>query len=264
MACDGDRAFLEAPLLSSLPLAPDIVAIECAWAGQPPSPGQFFLVRARRSSVLLGRAISVFGWEPGRHDDADRSRGAGGTGGVLRFLVARRGRGSGELVELVPGDAVELTGPLGTGWPAPAEGRTALVSGGVGIAPLAFLAGSLPPDSYDLYAGFRSGSLGLDNLRPARVTIATEDGSEGRTGRITEFFEPAPYRTVYACGPEAMLRAVARACVAAGVACYLSLERRMACGVGACLGCAVPTVAGNRRCCVDGPVFDAREVLIEA
>lgn len=261
MACDGDRAFLEAPLLSSRPLAPDMVAIECAWDGPPPSPGQFFMVRARRSSVLLGRPISVFGWEPGRDGDACR---AGRAGGVLRFLVARRGRGSGELVELVPGDAVELAGPLGTGWLAPSEGRTALVAGGVGIAPLAFLAGSLPPGSYDLYAGFRSASPDLDTFRPAHATIATEDGSEGSRGRITEFFEPAPYRTVYACGPEAMLRAVARACVAAGVACYLSLERRMACGVGACLGCAVSTVAGKRRCCVDGPVFDAREVLFEA
>jgi len=257
MACTGDRAFVETTLLSGQAIGTDIGIIECAWAGPPPLPGQFFLVRARRSSVLLGRAISVFGWEPRRHG------GAGQAGGVLRFLIARRGRGSAELVELVPGDIVELTGPLGSGWPATAEGRTALVAGGVGIAPLAFLAGSVPAGSYDLYAGFRSGSYGLDTFQPEHATIATDDGSVGRHGRITEFFEPGAYAAVYACGPEPMLRAVAKACAATGTACYLSLERRMACGVGACLGCTVSTVAGNRRCCVDGPVFDAREVLFD-
>jgi len=248
MACTGDRAFVETTLLSSQAIGTDIGAIECAWAGPPPVPGQFLLVRARRSSVLLGRPISVFGWEPG---------------GVLRFLIASRGRGSAELVELVPGDIVELTGPLGSGWPAMAEGRTALVAGGVGIAPLAFLATSVPAGSYDLYAGFRTGSYGLDTFQPEHATIATDDGSVGRHGRITEFFEPGAYATVYACGPEPMLRAVALSCAATGTACYLSLERRMACGVGACLGCAVSTTVGNRRCCVDGPVFDAREVLFD-
>ncbi len=256
MSCAGDKTFMEVRILTSSALGPDVSAIECAWDGPPPLPGQFFMLRARRSAVLLGRAISAFGWRPYRD-------GAGQSGGVLRFLVARRGRGSAELVELVPGDIVELTGPLGSGWPATAEGRPALVAGGVGIAPLAFLAGNVPAGSYDLYAGFRSGSYGLDTFQPEHATIATDDGSVGRHGRITEFFEPGAYAAVYACGPEPMLRAVAKACAATGTACYLSLERRMACGVGACLGCTVSTVAGNRRCCVDGPVFDAREVLFD-
>lgn len=253
MACSDERACIDAPVLSCQVLGNDVSVIECAWEGPPPLPGQFFLVRARRSSVLLGRPISVFAWRSQSHG-----------GGVLGFMVARRGRGSAELVELVPGDIVELTGPLGSGWPAMAEGRSALVAGGVGIAPLAFLAGSAPAGSYDLYAGFRSGSYGLDTLQPEHATIATDDGSVGRHGRITEFFDPAGYHTVYACGPEPMLRAVALACASTRTACYLSLERRMACGVGACLGCTVRTTAGNKRCCADGPVFSAREVIFEA
>jgi NAD(P)H-flavin reductase len=256
MSCASDKAFMEVRILTSSALGPDVSAIECAWAGPPPLPGQFFLMRAMRSSVLLGRAISVFGWRPYRD-------GGGQSGGVLRFLVARRGRGSAELVDLPPGDTAELTGPLGTGWPAPADGRTALVAGGVGIAPLAFLASSLPAGSYDLYAGFRSGGYGLDSFKPRSTIVATEDGSAGRHGRIPEFFDPGAYATVYACGPEPMLGAVARACASTGAKCYVSMERRMACGVGACLGCTVLTVSGNRRCCVDGPVFDAREVILD-
>lgn len=244
-------------MLSCDEIASGVSVIECAWDGPPPLPGQFFMMRARRGSVLLGRPVSVFAWRPEPH------AGAHG-GGVLGFMVARRGRGSAELVEMLPGDRVSLTGPLGIGWPAPPGGRVALVAGGVGVAPLAFLASRLPAGSYDLYAGFRSGSYGLETFQPEHATIATDDGSAGRHGRIPEFFEPGAYATVYACGPEPMLRAVAIASAPTKAACYLSLERRMACGVGACLGCTVRTTAGNRRCCADGPVFSAREVIFEA
>jgi NAD(P)H-flavin reductase len=94
--------------------------------------------------------------------------------------------------------------------------------------------------------------------------VATEDGCEGCTGRIPDYLEGADYSAVYACGPEAMLRAVAKSCENAGTPCWLSLERRMACGVGACLGCTVATKAGNRRCCADGPIFSSQEVIFDA
>lgn len=244
-------------MLSREEIASGVGVIECAWEGPAPQPGQFFMMRARRGSVLLGRPVSVFAWRPEPH------AGAQG-GGVLGFMVARRGQGSAELVEMLPGDRVALTGPLGIGWPAPAGGRVALVAGGVGVAPLAFLASRLPAGSYDLYAGFRDRAFGLRDFEPGSTLIATEHGDEGRHGRITGFFDPAGYSTVYACGPEPMLRAVAIASAPTQATCYLSLERRMACGVGACLGCTVRTTAGNRRCCADGPVFSAREVIFEA
>jgi NAD(P)H-flavin reductase len=92
------------------------------------------------------------------------------------------------------------------------------------------------------------------------MVIATEDGTAGRKGRIPDMLDPAKYAAVYACGPEPMLRAVGVSAKQAGVPCFISLERHMACGVGACLGCTVETTRGNRRCCADGPIFNAEEL----
>jgi NAD(P)H-flavin reductase len=99
--------------------------------------------------------------------------------------------------------------------------------------------------------------------RARERVIATEDGTMGHTGRIPEFLDPSGYAAVYACGPEPMLRAVAVSAKQAGVPCFVSLERHMACGVGACLGCTVRTARGNRRCCADGPIFNAEEVFFD-
>jgi NAD(P)H-flavin reductase len=141
----------------------------------------------------------------------------------------------------------------------------ALVGGGVGVAPLACYARELSAGGgvYDFYAGFRGGSYGLEGVGARSLVIASEDGSEGRTGRIPDFFSPEGYGAVFVCGPEALMRIVAAACAAAHTPCYVSLERRMACGAGACLGCTVVTRRGNRRCCADGPVFNAEDVYFE-
>jgi NAD(P)H-flavin reductase len=230
------------------------------------------MLRAARSRVLLGRPISVFGY----------------SGGILSFVIAERGEGTRELALLCDGEELLLEGPLGSGWPArPAlagretigapdgvpiveawtqdrpEKPVALVGGGIGLAPLAFLAGTLPPNSYDLHAGFRTGSWGLEGLHPRYAIVSTEDGSVGRRGRVLEGLEAARYSAIYGCGPEPMLVALAGIARAAGVPAWLSLERRMACGVGACLGCTVRTVKGNRRACVEGPIFDAEELLFD-
>lgn len=270
MACAEERAFLTVPLGRSVLLDKGILDLEFPWPGPAPAPGQFFLVRPRRSSVFLGRPISVYAWEP------PAATAPPSPAGTLRFLVAVRGRGTAELAELREGEAVELSGPLGKAWPlsgtltdetaaVAVPGRpVALVGGGIGVAPVAFLAAALAPASYDFYAGFRSRPYGLNGLRSRTTVIATEDGCEGSRGRIPDFLDCAAYAAVYACGPEPMLRAVAASCAAAGTPCYLSLERRMACGVGACLGCTVRTTAGNKRCCADGPVFDSREVIFDA
>ncbi|MDL2230033.1 dihydroorotate dehydrogenase electron transfer subunit, partial [Treponema sp. OttesenSCG-928-L16] len=154
--------------------------------------------------------------------------------------------------------------PLGKSWedmPRPAEGQLALIGGGIGIAPLAAYAGELPKWEYDFYAGFKSSSYGLKGVQPKNLYIATEDGCEGCRGRIPDLLDPAKYGAVYACGPEPMLRAVAGACKKAEVPCFISMEKRMACGAGACLGCTVETTQGNKRCCADGPVFSAEEII---
>ncbi len=267
--CGGAaKAFLRCFTLGVKRLDISTFTLDVTWRGEEPKPGQFFLLRPLRTGTLLGRPISVFAWERGSCVDCGDGR--------LSFLIAEKGEGTKELASLREGDPIELTGPLGNVWPTLEETGTgaasgadcggkppALVAGGIGVAPLAFFARSLQKGSYDFYAGFRSASFGMEGLEPRDLVVATEDGCEGCRGRIPDFLDPSRYSAVYACGPEPMLRAVAASCAAAGIPCYLSLERRMACGVGACLGCTVRTTRGNRRCCADGPVFPAEEIVFD-
>jgi NAD(P)H-flavin reductase len=198
----------------------------------------------------------------------------------VSFLVLQKGRGTAELGLLREGEEVALTGPLGNRWAdfftlgSAASKPIALVGGGIGIAPLIALADELLPGSggitgnavehpsgFDFYAGFRSASFGLDKLPAGKLVIASEDGSEGHKGRVPDFVEYQNYAAVFACGPIPMLKAVAEKSNAAGVPCFISMETRMACGAGACLGCTITTTRGNRRCCADGPIFPAEEVI---
>jgi NAD(P)H-flavin reductase len=283
-------------LLKKDHLSREIVQLEFSWAGPPPRAGQFFMVKPKRSGVFLGRPLSAALWNPAGADTPENRRRFRGktyadveffSTDTVRFLIAPRGRGTEELADMAFNDEAEMTGPLGNAWGdfLPAGGKNiALISGGIGIAPLLAFAPELAGMSrpFDFYAGFKTASL--DNLRfkqkprsfsPASILangaaldarktlIATEDGREGQKGRIPDFLNPAGYAAVYVCGPEPMLKAVAASCAAAGVPCFISLERRMACGVGACLGCTVRTTKGNRRCCADGPIFPAEEVIFD-
>jgi NAD(P)H-flavin reductase len=245
--------------ISSVFIAGETVSLEFIWPGPAPRGGQFFLIKPVRTGVFLGRPISVAGWAV--KEEAN----------ILRFLVARRGQGSRDLTELRPGEEAELTGPLGNYWAQPEilecinEGPVAIVAGGIGIAPLLALARELEEKKkvFDFYAGFRSGSFGLESIKPRTLIVASEDGSESLKGRIPDFFDPSGYGGVFTCGPEPMLRQVGGACTANGVPCFISVEKHMACGVGACLGCTVKTTGGNRRCCTDGPIFNAGELCFE-
>ncbi|MFP3091556.1 dihydroorotate dehydrogenase electron transfer subunit [Treponema sp. TIM-1] len=251
-------------------IGPEISCLEFAWSGPAPRGGQFFLVKPVRSGVFLGRPLSAAAWIP----DTPENRLPGETAGPgpgVRFLLVRRGKGTGELTGLEIGEMAELIGPLGNAWGdflPPPGGAVALIGGGIGIAPLLAFAGELAGQCFDFYAGFRTlrgaeereGLLGPVRSRAREMVIATEDGTEGRKGRIPDLLDPAKYAAVYACGPEPMLKAVGTSAKQAGVPCFISLERHMACGVGACLGCTVETLRGNRRCCADGPIFNAEEL----
>lgn len=244
-----------------------------------PRPGQFFMLRARPSGVFLGRPISVY-----RSDETS-----------VTFLILSKGEGTAELCALRPGDRLDLVGPVGNTFRSPPElvraaasgkaddgsplsdfeiaaigqlpklPRIAVIGGGIGVAPVAGFAladsGGLVPGSFDFFASFRSAPYGLDGLesRARRLFVTTEDGSAGVKGMLPAVFNPADYDLAYACGPTPMLKYVKESC--AGLLAYISLERRMACGAGACLGCTIETTGGNRRCCVDGPVFTAAEVI---
>lgn len=247
------------------PINDSMFRLDCGWTGNSPRAGQFFMLKPRRSGVFLPRPISAAFWDS--------------ASGTLSFLIVRRGKGTQELCALLPGETIELFGPLGNSWEdfftpdSAASGKPyALIGGGIGIAPLLSLP-LLYPSVFDFYAGFRAdfenetewtSLLGLVQPFVKKLVIAAESlkktsefHGEIRQGRIPDFLNPADYQAVFACGPEAMLTAVAEQCAAAPVPCYVSLERRMACGVGACLGCTVHKAEKNLRCCADGPIFPA-------
>lgn len=217
-----------------------------------PRPGQFYMLRSQKSGLLLGRPISVYGCQKLSENNLS-----------VEFLILRKGKGTAELSKLENGDKIELLGPLGNYWPLPKENqRVGIFGGGIGVAPVAAFASTLPKKSYDFYAAFKSGSYGLDYILPKNLVITTDDGSVGKKGMITAAVDSKiikeKYDVVYACGPVPMLACVQEMCREAGVQCYLSMEERMACGVGACLGCTISTKDGNKRCCKDGPVFDGK------
>lgn len=220
-----------------------------------PAAGQFYMIHAKKSDCLLGRPISIF--------DAEKIDGKI----VLKFLILLKGKGTEELCNMRAGDEVTLIGPCGNKFEAPSGNeKVCLVGGGIGVAPVVGFAGTLPAKSYDFYASFKSGSYGLESLQAENLVITTDDGSVGVHGMLpaaltAQTLKEKGYTVVYACGPNPMLAYVQKICKEAGVKCFLSMEARMACGVGVCLGCVIDTTEGKKRCCKEGPVFDG-EILI--
>ena len=207
---------------------------------------------------------------------------AAGGGIRLDFLLDAVGPGTGRLCDLDPGEGVWITGPLGNSFAAPREVSdgavgAVLVGGGVGVAPLALLRKRFSGRgiAHRVLLGFRdrahTGGLdlfcGSSGALCPEVRLATEDGHAGVQGRVTDLLLPilagddAASAVVYTCGPPAMLEAVRALCAEHRVATELALESPMACGFGACFGCAVPKPGGGYlRLCVDGPVLRGGEV----
>jgi dihydroorotate dehydrogenase electron transfer subunit len=233
--------------------------------GPAPLPGQFYMLAAeahweqRGARPYLPRAFSVADVEP-----AD-----GGT--RLDFLIEGIGPGTDRLCELELGERVWVNGPLGNSFSTPKElfpdaAGAILVGGGIGIAPLALWRRRLSARNIParVLLGFRdeAHSGGLDDLFACcEVGLASDDGHVGHHGYVTDLLaamlegDDAASAAVYACGPPQMLDAVAALCSERGVACELAMESPMACGYGACFGCAVPKPGGGYiRLCVDGPV----------
>lgn len=223
-----------------------------------PQPGQFFMIHPERSNTILSRPISVF------HVDqcADGKN-------EIQFLILVKGKGTQELCSLMINDKVNLLGPCGNCWDLSNAGKKVLIiGGGIGVAPVAGLAETLPDGSYDFYASFKSGSYGLEHVKANKLVITTDDGSVGVHGMLPaalteEAVREGNYSAVYACGPTPMLAYVKQVAEKVGVQCWLSMEARMACGVGVCLGCTIETTEGKKRCCKDGPVFDSRILPFE-
>jgi NAD(P)H-flavin reductase len=227
-------------------------------AGPPPAAGQFYMLAA----------AAGWGDEGGRPYLARAFSVCRATGSRLEFLVDPIGPGTDRLAALAPGEGLWLVGPLGNGFTPPPRGaRPLLVAGGVGLAPLVILDDALGSAGRGGRAlvGFRSAAhADAAGLLAGEVRIATDDGSSGHHGLVTELLEAELAVdgdiSVYACGPPAMLEAVRRICVEHSVPAQLALEEAMACGFGACFGCVVPTTSGYRRICVDGPIVPAADL----
>ena len=238
----------------------EFFVLQFPWEKPVPKAGQFFMLRHLRSTVYLPRPISVF-----EYNDEQKT---------VKFLISRKGRGTEELSGLNAGERVHLTGPLGNTWEEflPENGKVALVGGSAGIAPLCALIAEKPKNDFHFFAGFRQGFREKDHenavlgaaLHAKKLVISAEDGRNALIGRIVDFiFEPENYDAFFACGPAAMLKALYQKCETKNTHCFISLENRFACGVGACFGCTINTKNGNRRCCKDGPIFKASEVLFD-
>jgi len=232
------------------------------------SPGQFLMVKVSRGLFpLLRRPFSI--------------HNCSGKDGRIDVLYEVKGPGSRLLSQYPPGRVLEVVGPLGNGFSLPEKGRgVILVAGGMGAAPLFFLASRLAAERSKRRIYALLGACGKNRLcRPAEFTAAgcsvklsTDDGSCGSAGYVSGLLDsflnspgiiPSAY-VIYACGPRPMLQATAFVAGKFGVPGYCSLEAHMACGIGACMGCVIPVRSeGGReaykRVCHDGPVFSLQE-----
>ncbi len=212
--------------------------------------GQFYMLK-HQGTTLLPRPISV-----SQRDEK-----------TVTFVYATMGKGTKEFANLRENDYIELTGPLGNGFDTNKEyGKVALVAGGIGIAPMVELSKKLRENyrdiNMDMYAGFRDDVFLIDEVNKYvdNTHISTNTGKHGHKGFVTELLNLENYDTVLCCGPEIMMKKVVEMCKEKNVQVYVSMEKHMACGVGACLVCTCKTKDGNKRTCKDGPLFDGNYV----
>ena len=230
-------------------------------------PGQFVNVYCRDGSRLLPRPISLCCC------DAKT--------GEIRLVYRAAGAGTKEFSGMKAGEELELLGPLGNGFPLhEAAGKHVfLVGGGIGIPPMLQTARTLQaapeemqPAAVTAVLGYRDNTFLADEFAEAAETVlATEDGSAGTKGTVLDAIQERNLRAdvIFACGPKPMLRALKNYAAEADIACWISLEERMACGIGACLACVCETAGvdahshvHNARVCKDGPVFAAEDVVL--
>ncbi len=222
-------------------------------------PGNFVQVLVGDSpSTFLRRPFSVHSV-----DHASRS---------FRLLIQIKGEGTKHLSRLRPGDHLNIIYPLGNCFSLPKGKEVLLVGGGCGVAPLLALAQFLKQNRIHpvILTGWRTSDDIFEQEEYARygdLLVITEDGSEGEKGLVTDHSifqkEKLRFDRIYCCGPDPMMKAVAGIAAMHRIDCEVSLENTMACGFGVCLCCITPTVRGNERVCMEGPVFNTRDLTWE-
>ncbi|MEG1572173.1 MAG: dihydroorotate dehydrogenase electron transfer subunit [Bacteroidales bacterium] len=255
-------------VIDNLSLSPDFFCLRLFSKEilPPIYPGQFAQVKINASAdTYLRIPISI-------HDVEDEH--------VISLLIQKIGEGTRVLSEYHAGEKVNIIYPLGKGFRLPsyrgegatkvnpiAEAKILLIGGGCGIAPLLYLAKILHAQNNTpfMLMGGRTKSQILrvhEFIKYAKLDLSTEDGSMGEKGRITEhsLLQKETFTHIYTCGPIPMMQAVARYAQEHQIACQVSLENTMACGIGACLCCVTPTQNGHRCVCTEGPVFDYQDL----
>ena len=233
------------------------ITVLCPEIAELAQPGQFAQLLAE--GFFLRRPISICGIDK--------------EAGTVRMVFEVRGSGTEQLAELNVGDNIDIIAPLGHGF-TKLTGKAVCVGGGIGTPPMLGIA-SLYGSDATVISGFRNAAAVIlqEDFKAAgcETVLCTDDGSAGIHGFVTTALEQHLQMNkadiIYACGPAPMLKAIAAMAEKYGVRCEVSLEQRMACGVGACLGCACRTQQGDKEVykhvCKDGPVFDSREVIFD-
>jgi len=245
-------------IIKNLRISKSFFVIEAASDSALPEilPGQFIQVRVDNSkNSFLRLPLSVH--------DVDNGRNS------ISMLIQIVGEGTEKLSELKPGEKINCIYPLGNSFTLPTKGeRVLLTGGGCGMAPLLYLGHRSKEVGADISIalGFRNSERILDYSAfesMGNVFLSTEDGSCGQKGFITDIpaFNATTWDRVYCCGPEPMMKSIAKTCSTRDIFCEVSLENLMACGIGACLCCVVNTSAGHVCTCTDGPVFNIKTLL---
>ncbi len=254
----------DAMILSQERIAQDIYSM---WirteAARTAVPGQFISMYTNDGSKLLPRPISIC--EINKADESLR----------VVYRVTGENTGTKLFSQMKAGDTVPVIGPLGNGFPhEKAEGKKAfLIGGGIGVPPILELAKQMKCEKKQIIVGYRDSETFLKDefAQNGEVYISTEDGSVGTKGNVMDAIRENALEAdiIYACGPTPMLRAIKAYAKENDIECYISLEERMACGIGACLACVCKskekdhhTNVNNKRICKDGPVFLSTEVEI--
>lgn len=232
------------------------LVIECSHIAREAKAGQFVEVYPDNGENLLARPISIC--------EINKIQG------TIRLVFQIVGKGTALFSALKAGDIIRVLGPCGNGYALTEEvEKTALlVGGGIGIPPLLETCKELNCNKIAVL-GYRSGSFLTDEFidAGAKVYITTDDGSVGFKGNVVDLLKAENIRAdvIYSCGPKIMLKFLSQWAMDNDTECYVSMEERMACGIGACVGCVIPVKEGGdwtyKKVCKDGPVFDCREVV---